>query len=325
MAKLPPLPEIEAEALKEKSPSHTLEFLKARLKDDARSGAQRLLAKYEKSVHKEEKEKNRQEALLKYEREAKSKGFQWVAGVDEAGRGPLAGPVVAAAVILSPGEVPAGVDDSKKLSHEKREELFPKIQEKALGVGVGQASVQEIDELNIYRAAQLAMERAIKALDPKPDYLLTDAMPLPSLKDIPQKPIVHGDALSFSIAAASIVAKVTRDRLMADLHQRYSAYGFDKHKGYGTEEHLKNLEAHGPCPEHRLSFRPVLEILAQKSPGGTFGFWKEKLSLAATLVELQQVGLQVKRAAITHLSTSELDQLRALFRLKRDGWENQKA
>src|SRR5581483_12103729 len=194
-----------------------------------------------------------------------------------------------------------GVDDSKKLSAEKRDRLFDQIHETAVSVGVGQASVAEIDEFNIYRAAQSAMERAIAALDPKPDFLLTDAMPLPKLSAIPQKPLVHGDALSATIAAASIVAKVTRDRLMQELHRRFPMYGFENHKGYGTVEHLQGLESYGPCPEHRLTFAPVMETLARKSPEGPFGYWKDKLMNSKDRMELQQVGLQIKRAALAHL------------------------
>ena len=321
MPSLPPLPEIEAQALKEDSPSKALDFLRLRLREDPRAGAQRLLAKFEKAVQRGEKEKNRIETLRRYEREAWDKGFKLVAGVDEAGRGPLAGPVVAAAVILPHDALLEGVDDSKKLTPAKREELFVKIREKALAVGVGQASVAEIDQLNIYQAARLAMERAIGSLSEKPDYLLTDAMPLPSLASIPQKPLVHGDALSQSIAAASVIAKVTRDRLMGGLHGEYPAYGFENHKGYGTEEHLQALQTHGPCPEHRLSFGPVMETLAEKFAKGPLGFWKDKLSRCANLAELNQVGLQIKRVASPKLSPADLDGLRDLFRSKRAEWE----
>jgi len=236
----------------------------------------------------------------------------------------LAGPVVAAAVILPSDIILMGVDDSKKLTAAKREELFTRIQQSAVGVGVGQASVAEIDELNIYRAAQLAMERAIGALSQGPDYLLTDAMPLPRLSSIIQEPLVHGDALSVTIAAASIIAKVTRDRLMGRLHQQYPAYGFESHKGYGTEEHLKALEAHGICPEHRLSFGPIMETLAKKSPDGPIGYWKEKLNRSKNLRELQQAGVQIKRVALPHLTESELKILRDLFRAKRNEWESKK-
>lgn len=325
MSNLLPLPEIEAEALKDKSPAQSLDYLRLRLKDDTRAGAKRLLEKFEKAVQREEKERKRLESLWKYEKEAKEKGYQCVAGVDEAGRGPLAGPVTAAAVILPPDGLPVGIDDSKKLTAAKRDELFVKIKERALGVGVGHASVAEIDKLNIYRAAQLAMERAIGALGLKPDYLLTDAMPLPALKAIPQKPLVHGDALSLSIAAASIIAKVTRDRLMGELHRQYPVYGFEGHKGYGTEEHMEALETHGPCPEHRLTFGPVMETLARKSPEGPFHYWKEKLSKTGNAAELNQVGLQIKRAALSQLSAAQLEDLRGFFRSKRDSWQSERA
>jgi len=325
MPSLPPLPDIEAEALKDKTPAQSLDYLRLHLRDDTRAGAKRLLSKFEKAVQREGKEKERMESLWKHEREAREKGFLRVAGVDEAGRGPLAGPVVAAAAILPLEGLPAGINDSKKLTPAKRDELFEKIREKALAVGVGQASVAEIDELNIYRAAQLAMERAIGALGEKPDFLLTDAMPLPALKAIPQKPLVHGDALSLSIAAASIIAKVTRDRMMGELHRQYPVYGFEGHKGYGTEEHMRALETHGPCPEHRLSFGPVMETLAKKSPGGPLGYWKGRLEMSKNPAELHQVGVQIKRVAMGHLAEPDLKILRDLFRTKRSQWPNEKA
>ncbi len=321
MSSQPPLQEIEAQALKENSPAKSLERIRGLLKDDRRAGARQLLAKFEKRAAKVEKENQRLEKLWVYEREGLSKGYQFIAGVDEAGRGPLAGPVVAAAVILPPGARLPGVDDSKKLSADKRDGLFAMISRMAVSFGVGQASVQEIDRINIYRAAQLAMERAVSLLTPSPDFLLTDAMPLPKLSNIPQKPIIHGDALSASIAAASILAKVTRDRLMGEMDEKFPAYGFGGHKGYGTEEHLKALGELGPCPEHRLTFGPVMETLARQSPGGPFGFWKEKLMAAAAPGELQQVGLQIKRAAVEHLTEREVESLRELFKAKRRGWE----
>lgn len=293
------------------------------MKDDTRAGALRLLEKFKKRVDREDRETKRLEVLWRFEKSAEEKGFRSIAGVDEAGRGPLAGPVVAAAVILPPGHLLTGVDDSKKLTAPKREELFSRIQQTAVAFGVGEASATEIDELNIYRAAQLAMERAIEALDPKPDFLLTDAMPLPRLSSIAQKPLVHGDALSASIAAASILAKVTRDRMMVELHREYPAYGFESHKGYGTEEHMRALEEHGLCPEHRLSFAPVAETLARKSPGGPFGYWKGRLERSKTLRELTQTGIQIKRAGLPHLGEKELETLRDLFRAKRGEWERE--
>ena len=317
MPSQPSLPEIEAQALKADSPAKSLEVLRDLLKEDTRPGAARLVAKFEKKASREEKEKSRLDKLWIYEREGRSKGFRLIAGVDEAGRGPLAGPVVAAAVILPPDSSLSGVNDSKKLTAAKREELFTRITGSAVAFGVGQASVQEIDQINIYRASQLAMERAIGVLKPQPDFLLTDAMPLPKLSMIPQKPLIHGDALSSSIAAASILAKVTRDRLMGELNRQFPGYGFENHKGYGTEEHLKALVELGPCPEHRLTYAPVMETLSKKASGGPFVYWKEKLNQAESLKELQQSGLQIKRAGTGILTEKELESLRELFRNKR--------
>ncbi len=235
----------------------------------------------------------------------------------------MAGPVVAAAVVLPPDCFLPGLDDSKKLSASKREELFGLIHEKSVEVGVGQSSVVEIDQFNIYRAARLAMERAIEALASPPDYLLTDAMPMPKFASTAQKPLIHGDSKSASIAAASIIAKVTRDRLMEELHQKYPQFGFLSHKGYGTEEHLGALKTYGICPEHRLTFGPVSEILAQNALGGPFGYWKGKLNLAQNLFELKQTGHQIKRRALAQLSEMELEDLRELFRDKREKWKNE--
>jgi ribonuclease HII len=173
------------------------------LAGDPRPGARKLIEKHERKAIREEKAASKTQGLLVHEREIWGKGVAHVAGLDEAGRGPLAGPVVAAAVILRPDRVPRGLDDSKKLSPERRDSLEPIIRESALAVGVGQASAGEIDELNIYRAAQVAMERAVEALGVRPGFLLTDAMPLPRLSDLPQRPLVHGDALSASIAAVN--------------------------------------------------------------------------------------------------------------------------
>ncbi|MBH0176290.1 MAG: ribonuclease HII [Nitrospira sp.] len=183
-----------------------------------------------------------------------------MAGLDEAGRGPLAGPVVAAAVILPVHVRLVGVDDSKQLSEAERERLYPAILEKAVGVGIGVADPGEIDTLNILEATRLAMRRAIENLVPLPDYLLTDAVILPDIR-IPLRPIIKGDALSLSIAAASIIAKVTRDRLMAAYHERFPQYNFLSHKGYGTAEHLQRLAQFGPCSIHRRTFAPVREVI----------------------------------------------------------------
>lgn len=186
-------------------------------------------------------------------------GYNCVAGVDEAGRGPLAGPVVSAAVVLGENFPDQGIMDSKKLSPKKREYLHGVIMDKALGVSVGFASHHEIDMLNILRASLLSMCRAVNSLCIKPDYLLIDGR-FSIDSTIDQKAIVRGDSLSVSIAAASIVAKVTRDQIMADMHRLYPGYGFDRHKGYPTKLHKEALVALGPSPVHRYSFKGVAEL-----------------------------------------------------------------
>ncbi|RRS03590.1 ribonuclease HII [Aquabacterium soli] len=183
-----------------------------------------------------------------------------VAGVDEAGRGPLAGPVVAAAVILDDQQPIKGLNDSKKLTPATRERLFDEIRAKALCLCIAEATVEEIDQINILQATMLAMRRAVEGLRLKPAQVLVDGNRLPVLK-VPAEAIVKGDAKVTAIAAASILAKVHRDRLCRELHDRYPHYGFDGHKGYGTAEHLAALAAHGACPEHRRSFGPVREAL----------------------------------------------------------------
>ena len=183
-----------------------------------------------------------------------------VAGVDEAGRGPLAGPVVAAAVILDDLQPIAGLADSKVLSAARREQLFDEIRARALCCSVAEASVEEIDRLNILQATMLAMRRAVQGLRLKPVRVLVDGNRLPPL-DVPAEAIVKGDALVQAISAASILAKVTRDRWCAQLHTEYPQYGFAGHKGYGTLEHMAALQAYGACPQHRRSFAPVARTL----------------------------------------------------------------
>ena len=191
--------------------------------------------------------------LWEIENEICAEGFTTVCGVDEAGRGPLAGPVCAAAVILPRGTEIPGLDDSKKLSEKKRELLFPQIQEKALAWSVAFATVEEIEEFNILRATFLAMNRAIEGLAIRPDLALIDGNQNRGIR-IQSRCIVHGDARCASIAAASILAKVSRDRLMVELSREYPQYGFEQHKGYGTRAHYEALREYGPCPAHRPSF-----------------------------------------------------------------------
>ncbi len=185
-----------------------------------------------------------------------------IAGVDEAGRGPLAGNVVAAAVILDDLNPIAGLNDSKKLTALRREKLFIDIQAKALCVSVGEASVEEIDRLNILQATMLAMQRAVNGLRLKPHKVLVDGNRIPKL-DVLAEAIVGGDALVKSISAASIVAKITRDRQCEEMHAKYPQYGFDQHKGYGTAIHMAALKKHGATPEHRKSYAPVAAVLVQ--------------------------------------------------------------
>jgi ribonuclease HII len=192
-----------------------------------------------------------------FETEARRRGYDFVAGLDEAGRGPLAGPVVAAVVLL-PRRCPLkGLNDSKQVAEPDRERLYVEIVRRARGIAIGCATEREIEILNILEATRLAMCRAIQALAQVPDFLLIDALTLPSIR-VPQRPIIKGDGFSVSIAAASIMAKVSRDRLMRDYHRRYPQYNFRSHKGYSTPEHLRLLAKHGPCEAHRYTFRPVL-------------------------------------------------------------------
>lgn len=194
--------------------------------------------------------------MLIHEKEIWNTGISKVAGIDEAGRGPLAGPVVAAAVILSPEKPILGVNDSKKLNPHKRLSLYYEILEKALDVGIGIIDQRVIEELNILRATQKAMADSIGCLKSKPGFLLIDAVKLPDIP-IPQNPIIKGDCISASIAAASIVAKVTRDKLMLEWHEIYPSYDFARNKGYATPDHLQALKKHGPCPIHRNTFKRI--------------------------------------------------------------------
>ena len=190
-----------------------------------------------------------------------------ICGVDEAGRGPLAGPVSAAAVILDPARPIAGLADSKKLSEKQRDKLAPIIRERALAWSVAWASAEEIDELNILRATHLAMARALQNIEPVPEYALVDGLAVKGLP-CPSHAIIKGDSKSLSIAAASIIAKVTRDRIMKEMDKQYPRYGFAGHKGYGSRKHMQALFEYGPCSEHRMSFRPVMDAMSLKRNTG---------------------------------------------------------
>ena len=230
------------------------------LKEDPRAGARAIAEKIEKRNHKAQAEGRRLTRLCLFELPLWEQGITLVGGCDEVGMAPLAGPVIAAAVILRPGTRIKGVNDSKQLTPEERAELEPQIRAEAVAVGIGRAEVSEIDTINIYRAGLLALKRAVIALCPQPQHLLIDARKLDGLP-MPQQPIIKGDARSITIGAASIVAKVHRDRLMSQLDAEYPGYGFADHKGYPTPDHLDALERLGACALHRRSFAPVAKKL----------------------------------------------------------------
>ena len=198
--------------------------------------------------------------MLEYETTARRKGYDLIAGVDEAGRGPLAGPVVAAAVLFASDWQLEGLDDSKKLSSQTRQRLFPIIKDQALGYGIGIVDVKIIDEINILQAALLAMKNAVEALPKKPSLLLIDGNKRIDY-EAEQWTIIKGDSLSQSVAAASVLAKVTRDKIMREYHEQFPQYAFDKHKGYGTRLHRDQIKKHGPSPIHRRTFKGVKEFI----------------------------------------------------------------
>lgn len=226
------------------------------LQADERSGVQKLLLAYYKRLEKEAQEKERFTKMLAYESEYYAQGVQYVAGVDEAGRGPLAGPLVIAAVILPRNAFIAGLNDSKQISAAKRDKLYDEIIAKAVAIEVNIVSVSNIDKYNIYAATQRGMAQVLEHLPVQPQVALIDAMPV-TAKNIECVPIVHGDALSASIAAASIIAKVTRDRIMERLDTLFPAYGFAHNKGYGSGAHMQAIAEFGATKWHRRSYEPV--------------------------------------------------------------------
>ena len=225
------------------------------LEQDSRSGVIQAIAKRKKEIQKRLDEDERLEGMLAYEKECYAREIELIAGVDEVGRGPLAGPVVAAAVILPKGCKISGLNDSKKIPKSKHKEIYEAVLQNAVAIGIGIKDNQVIDQVNIYEATKLAMMEAIGQLEPQPQHLLIDAMKL----DLPisQTSIIKGDANSLSIAAASIVAKVTRDQMMEEFDKEYPGYDFAKNAGYGTAKHLAGLDQLGVTPIHRRSFEPV--------------------------------------------------------------------
>ena len=223
-----------------------------RFSSDERAGVKKLVESAEKKLKALETEKERTYQMSRYERENRSYGL--LCGIDEVGRGPLAGPVYAAAVILPENSDILYLNDSKKLSEKKREELYDVIMEKAVAVGIGHVSEKRIDEINILQATYEAMTMAVKNLKVKPGALLIDAVHIPQLEEYKQISIIKGDAKSVSIAAASIIAKVTRDRVMKEYALKYPMYGFESNKGYGSATHIAAIKKYGPCDIHRRSF-----------------------------------------------------------------------
>ncbi|MCC5895506.1 MAG: ribonuclease HII [Alkalibacterium sp.] len=225
------------------------------LENDSRAGVQSALKSWNLKREKQIKLLEQFDRMQQFERNARLKGASYIAGVDEVGRGPLAGPVVSAAVILPPDADLVGINDSKQLSLKDREYWAKKIKEQAVSIRYAVVSAEEIDRLNIYQATRVAMKQAVMELSPQPDHVLIDAMQI----DVPvsQEKIIKGDAKSISIAAASIIAKVIRDNLMKDYDEKYPGYGFGNNAGYGTKEHLEGLKLLGPTPIHRKSFNPV--------------------------------------------------------------------
>ncbi|MEG3270831.1 ribonuclease HII [Streptococcus suis] len=232
----------------------------ADLAQDERAGVHTAIKKRRKELEKEAAEDTRLEAMLSYEKALYDNGVEFIAGIDEVGRGPLAGPVVAAAVILPKGCKIRYLNDSKKIPKSKHESIYQEVMERAVAVGVGIKDAAVIDQVNIYEATKLAMLEALGQLSQEPEYLLIDAMKLDT--PIPQTSIIKGDANSLSIAAASIVAKVTRDKMMADYDKEFSGYGFAKNAGYGTAEHLDGLNKLGITTIHRKTFEPIKSMVA---------------------------------------------------------------
>ena len=227
----------------------------AELEKDGRSGVIQAIAKRKREIQKRLDEDERLEGMLAYEKECYARGIELIAGVDEVGRGPLAGPVVAAAVILPKACKIPGLNDSKKIPKSKHKEIYEAVLQNAIAIGIGVKDNQVIDQVNIYEATKLAMMEAIGQLEPQPQHLLIDAMRLDL--PIPQTSIIKGDANSLSIAAASIVAKVTRDQMMEEFDREYPGYDFAQNAGYGTAKHLAGLDKLGVTPIHRRSFEPI--------------------------------------------------------------------
>jgi ribonuclease HII len=280
----------------------------ARLQRDPRQGARRLYQMLKKRYERERDERLRLSSMRHFELVLWKSGVRDIAGVDEVGVGPLAGPVVAAAVVFPPDTMIEGVDDSKKLDAPTRVALAAEIRAKASGVGIGLAQVDEIDRINIYHAALLAMRRAVEALPRPPQHVLVDARTVPGV-DVPQNMFNKGDGINFSIAAASIIAKTERDAMMDALDREHPGYGFASHKGYATAEHRAALARLGPSPIHRLSFPVIHEMRGEFS--SLFYLLRQQLYDAQTRIALNEVETAL-RAHEEELADKECSRLKIL-------------
>jgi len=279
-----------------------------KLQRDPRPGARRLYKILAKRYDDQKKERNRLDAMLHFERLLWKAGIQHIAGVDEVGMGPLAGPVVAAAVVFPPGAEIEGVDDSKALDEEARTRLDKNIREKASAFAIGVVEVEEIDRINIYHAGIHAMQLALSNLPVTPQHILVDSRTVPGFAQ-PQNSFDKGDGINFSIACASIVAKVYRDRLMMELDSKYPGYGFASHKGYATPEHQRAIREFGPCPIHRRSFDYIRELRGEYCE--LYYSLKEQGYACATRAELA-VWEAAMKAAEPKLSFNENKKLRLM-------------
>src|SRR5436190_5470911 len=271
------------------------------LQRDPRAGARRLYKVLAKRYEEQKKERNRLDAMLHFERLLWKAGIQHIAGVDEVGMGPLAGPVVAAAVVFQPGTEIEGIDDSKALDEETRERLDVEIRQKATAFAIGLVEVEEVDRLNIYHAGIRAMQLALTNLPVTPQHILVDSRTIPGFTQ-PQNSFDKGDGINFSIASASIVAKVFRDRLMVELDLKYPGYGFASHKGYATPEHQRAIREIGPCPIHRKSFDYIRELRGEYCE--LYYTFKERGYACTSRPELSTWEAAVKQA-VEKLSVNE--------------------
>lgn len=284
------------------------------LQSDSRAGCQRLYRRLKNRSDRQKQERARMEGIFRFEHKLWQEGIRRVAGVDEVGIGPMAGPVVAAAVVFFPGTWIDGIDDSKRLDADRREFLDSRIRDTAAGIGVGVVSSGEVDRLNVYHAGLRAMQRAVEALSTPPEHVLVDSRTIPGIPH-PQSSFNKGDSRSFSIAAASIVAKVYRDALMCDMDQEYPQYGFAGHKGYCTPEHQEAVRRWGPSPIHRRSYNFIKELRGEFSP--LFYEILKEADVVRSFSDLETLESRLN-APLTNLPATERRKLHLVVRRRRN-------